>query len=233
LSIHLKDVNSGLHRDAFWAKHMVQPGPTSWCHMDKTRLRMARDIYKDPQVTQLIWLSGDSIPLKPFKQVYAAYAHSQHSQFCVDEQHNRSEMWAVWNRRHGMLFSDHEAEMRSLFKGVFLCEDEDLYLNAMRKMGLDEEMEKVCPMWTNWGPKKGFMYNQAGERLRGPGCGEKKNYNPMGGEPAHPNTFMSVCAKGIEELVQDHRAFFARKFDKTARVVETGEHLGEYLKKLL
>mmetsp|Transcript_44883 Transcript_44883/g.118513 ORF Transcript_44883/g.118513 Transcript_44883/m.118513 type:complete len:370 (+) Transcript_44883:71-1180(+) len=238
------DSDNDYTTDPFWGKAIVPTMNSSWCHMEHARLAMARKALQDPSVAQIVWLSGDSVPLKSFADVYADLAHSNKTSFCIDKTWTRAEMWAAWARPMASLFARHEDKIFNLFRGVDcdvdtpaerrdllkhcpnVCEDEDFYYNQYLMLGKQHRIRQHCVMWTDWSdPNKGFHHPKGvGDSLRK--CGMITG----DGGCNHPNEFYQVCGKGIDDLVDNKKALFARKFrDATVVFEEDGKQMTKSL----
>mmetsp|Transcript_60441 Transcript_60441/g.162152 ORF Transcript_60441/g.162152 Transcript_60441/m.162152 type:complete len:382 (-) Transcript_60441:115-1260(-) len=201
----------------FWEKHMVDRQNTSWCKLEPARFELAARALEDANVSHLVWLSGDSVPVKTLEQVHASVTATDASTFCRDQRHPqrmRAEMWAIWSRPHAGLLVRNQDKLYRLFDGVSgACYDEDFYVNQLSVLGEQASMRQACPMWTHWIEKHGYPRDAPAPTLLSDSCSTK---NPS--QNMHPAMFYTVCPAGIMELVESPAVLFARKFFRDAKI---------------
>lgn len=208
---------------------------TKWCHLTRAQFSMLRKALRDDSVESFVWVSADTVPLKPFRFVHAQVMKSPNSsRFCVDERFDRAEMWNLLSRQHAEALLANEEALFKIFGELAtdlpnkVCEDEDMFWAPLALMGFKKELMQQCFMWTDWDSP---LRNHTASLLNlGPVSKAQwldadwlqkadSNFKVWGGL-MHPWTFTAVPVDGMQKLLRDPKLWFARKF------LRVGEHFG-------
>jgi len=207
--------------------HLTQGAmPTSeWCHLGELQFAMARKLLEDRAVTHIVWLSGDSVPVRSPKAVNAALQIGK-SFFCPDTDNDKAEMWHALARPHAEALVAAESTVFELYhKTHHYCEDEAIFWPMLAVAGApNNELLKRCVMWTDW--FEGSPFHRPTWNLLGHGENSGSD---------HPMSFKLIPTEGLNALVSgNNEALFARKFPENACVVDsTGMPVGSLEEALL
>jgi len=199
----------------FFLNHLVERRDTFWCHLTKAQFSLAEEALQDPDVSHIIWLSGDSIPLKSLDYVrLQLQTDLEVSRFCVDKPHGRAQMWSAISRKHIQSLISMQSQLFTFFeKWQTACEDEDMYWVPLKLMGFEKDLRDQCLMWTDWQRSLGVggFHNEKSDMLGEPLVLRGLKHNIEGGG-MHPWTLSTVPRQGIMKLIGDADTWFARKF---------------------
>merc|ERR1719198_2764306 len=74
--------------------------PTSWCNVWGAEMALIEAALLDSDVTLMMVISADSIPIKPLQAIYDDITKHPHTRMCVDNDwsHPRAETWWLMHR---------------------------------------------------------------------------------------------------------------------------------------
>jgi hypothetical protein len=199
--------------------------PTSWCDMFDAEIMLMRAALQDPEVTHLMTLSANSVPLKNLSSIYEEIRRQPATRMCLDYKHKRfggqrkhsprAESWWLMTRSDAMPFIQNQALVRNTFKYThkLKCSDENVWALALllRKNKWKEDMQLVdeCPMFTDWKGSCKAWANRANDGCKNCVNLRKEPHSEAG--PGHPRLYKHVGVKAWQEL-QDNPFWFGRKF---------------------
>jgi len=196
--------------------------PTARCDVFNAQMFLLREALRDPDITHVVTVSVNSVPLKPLSFMYEQIKQEPATRMCMDynwtnpgtrKTFPRAETWWLMSRSDASLFVDNEDLVLDIFNETKLsCADEErwalpLLLRKSRwkdKVGLLDE----CVMFTDWINSCKEWENHAN------GCNPCKNLRK---EPhaestlQRPRKYDHVGVKAWHELTQT-RFWFGRKF---------------------
>merc|ERR1719487_177454 len=140
---------------------------SDWGHLWEAEVLLVQQALKDPDVTHLMIVSSDSIPVKPLQFIYNDITQNPRTRMCMDNARSppRAEAWWLMHRGDAQLFSDNIERVRKVFVPECGppcgCADEDswwypLKLRMERWHMTQSDPLKLsmvldsCPMYTNW-----------------------------------------------------------------------------------
>lgn len=218
-----------------------------WCHFSRIQLALIRRALVDTDVTHVMWISGDAIPLQRAETINADVGNPpMRSFFCVDPlSGSRAEMWSVLARPHALALAMNEDALFDLYQRYdFLCEDEQIFYQPLVTLGVNKEsLVDHCIMWTAWGTGsivgKYFrdvnpnfnsavltLPNVSGHHV------SSRQFRKRVNSSAHPALWTSVPSDGLQRLMNHATGFFfARKFTSDC-IVQSGTKqipLGDFM----
>lgn len=219
-SIHMKDrkqkfQNEELAQYLLTKEQSVPPLQSRWCKVASVEWALMHKALEDPEVTHMVMVSGDSIPVKSLEYMLRELEQQPASRMCMDwTVNNRAETWWVMERTDAEFFLEHRDFMDLHLRSG--CEEENMWMYSMVLrswrwgMGILPLID-ACNMWTDWGSRCKDWATNAG---RGNFTDVRKQWhNDASG--GHPRTYFSVTAAGAEEL-RHSKFWFARKFAENA-----------------
>lgn len=218
--IHAKAAQTGWHRGQPQYLHRVlnDSEHTEWGYLVRAERKLLNESMMDKTATHFVLVSADSIPVKSARWMIDQLEKNPDTRFCAADNKNppRAEMWWVPRRRDATLFRDHFDMIRSW---KTLAGDEKAWYFPIRrryeKWGREDAgFSKECIMFTDW--QTGINTTHTwGEHLGQCGCPSLLDEKQRGAEPAHPNTYESIMAQSMKELMHS-RFWFARKIGRKA-----------------
>lgn len=186
-------------RDLGWAN-------ASWCKLGRLMLSMIQLSLDDIEVSHVVFLSGDSMPLRPLARIAAELADAPQSRFCVDAEAQRAETWSVMRRDHAQLFAANDHVLQHMMHGV-TCQEEDWFYWPLVTRG--EQLLDRCVMMADWSDSA-KVWNRTAAACQCPALLASPKEK---GSCAHPSTFWNLTLAGYSELVGSPSNFwFVRKF---------------------
>ncbi|CAK0887731.1 unnamed protein product, partial [Prorocentrum cordatum] len=128
--------------------------------LNATMLLIGRAL-EDPEVTHMMTVSDDSIPVKPLHYIYWRLDRSPQSRLCTDDSWliPRAETWWLLRRGDAELFhASRNGEFLQTFRDakVLDCDDENFFYLPL-KMRMEQwgnapeaSLLNKCPMYTDW-----------------------------------------------------------------------------------
>lgn len=226
--VHASEPNKAeLQLPEFFKSRLIQGLPRGkWCHFARLQLALIRHAFSDEKVSHLVWISGDSVPVRRPESIQTMLRSSHSSSyFCVDhETRARAEMWNLLSRPHALTLARNEDSLFKLFEGQRGCEDEHMFYQPLKLLDVPEEdLVDRCIMWTAWAKKDNPGFFREGstfldsEFLDTPGSRGR-----FGGGTAHPATFSIAPHEGVCRLLDASSEYlFARKFTEDCEVRDT------------
>jgi len=110
--------------------------PTRWCNLIPGTLYMIGEALKDPSVTHIAFVSDDSVPTKPLRDIYQELEHNDLSRFCAASAHfgvgSGAESWWMMSRSSATLFFEHEHDVPPPWGRREGCADESYYMGPLQ-----------------------------------------------------------------------------------------------------
>jgi hypothetical protein len=203
--------------------------PTSWCDMFDAEMMLMREALQDPNVTHLMTLSSNSIPLKSLSFIYKEIEQQPATRMCIDHEFKRfgglrkksprAESWWLMRRSEALPFINNQDLVRDTFKyrNKSDCGDENTWALALllRKSRWKAEVELVdeCPMFTDWKDSCKDWAKKSDDACKN--CVNLRQEPHTDANVGHPRTYTHVGVKAWHELVETP-FWFGRKFDDNA-----------------
>lgn len=185
--------------------------PTARCHDVNLMLTMMGEALKDKDVTHVVTVSGDTLPLRPLSLINAELGNRPNSRFCVDPEYQRAETWFVLQRVHAEFLSSRVEELGRLIPRPSThepCDDEEWFFWPLMIRG--SRLVDQCVMMTDWTRSPKYWRRDS---LR---CGCPSflfGSTKVEGSCARPSMFLDVGARGLDEVMQSRAGYwFLRKF---------------------
>lgn len=228
---------------AKWGAVMVPQVPSRWCALSGVEIALLGEALTDRANTQFVFLSHQTIPLKPFKYVYGELLDRspRSSKLCFSQNQPRVSMkhhqWSVLSREHAFrLVENAERVIHTTYAAlqkadVGCCGDElsiatalvlDRYGDEPPDMWRTSEedlrdigVEKACLTWVYWNDE-----DFVGTLLE---IGARHGAPHAFGPPGEHEEYAHVEHNYLETLVARQGFMFGRKF-LSGCLVKTGEH---------
>jgi len=194
---------------------------STWCNMWRPQMLLMKKAFEDPDVSHVMMVSQDSIPVKSMKYIYSQLRADPVTRMCGDDKWRRewprAESWWLMRREDALLFTEHEGFAHNHF--LSHCTEEQAWYYPLRmreeRWGNRTQVRNECPMFTNWmdGPKACKVWRWNVNLC--PGCDALRG-SPQ--EPAgfmHPVAYHRVNYTALKGL-WDSPFWFARKFEDMA-----------------
>jgi len=192
--------------DFFKPYIMREDVSSSRCHDTQLMISMMRLALGDTNVTHLVIISGDTLPLKPLAWILRDLALDSRSRFCVDTEWRRAETWFAIDASHAALFVNYERQLRKLIP-TSDCEDEDVFYWPLAVR--EESVYDKCVMFTDWSGTQKF-WSKNSDRCR---CKDLLASKKKRGSCASPSVFYDVSDEGLTQLIDSPEGYwFVRKF---------------------
>jgi len=246
LRVHAKNVTAAREKlpSFFRAALLPMAAQSIWCRVHGPMFALVASALEDASVSKFVFVSSDSIPVKPFPAfVRAVLAAPTASLFCVDDRMKTAELWSVLSRKHGALLVQHREILEDVYGRFRSCTDESMfYWPLMDTMPSADVLSKACPMWTEW---PDYKHGSRAENKKVAPTLVKATWAKIEeGGAMHPTLFSRPPAAGLRELLEAPGFLMARKFAADATVPGGGgingqaEELGEvplgvFMRKLL
>jgi len=198
---------------------------SNWCMMWDAEFMVFKHALKDPNVTHVMVLSQDSVPLKPMRYIYRALEADPVTRMCADDYvykpWPRAETWWVMRRGDADLFTQFEDQARQQFRAE--CSEEEAWYYPLRarmeRWGYDAApVKNECVMFTDWADGKEACKTWADMVKQCPNnCRVTRSMNKTESATKHPVIFHSLSSAAYRELMASP-FWFARKVDEEALV---------------
>eukprot|EP00747_Dinoflagellata_sp_TGD_P166257 gnl/TRDRNA2_/TRDRNA2_188774_c0_seq1.p1 gnl/TRDRNA2_/TRDRNA2_188774_c0~~gnl/TRDRNA2_/TRDRNA2_188774_c0_seq1.p1 ORF type:complete len:368 (+),score=26.19 gnl/TRDRNA2_/TRDRNA2_188774_c0_seq1:49-1152(+) len=194
--------------------------PSKWCDIAPLQMALLEEALKDPDVTHMMMVSHDSIPLKSLKDIHAELLAEPRTRMCADDSWSipRAETWWLMRRGDAEMFSHFRSTINDVFMKVgctkenkCCTEENTFYLPLKMRMdrwGTNLGVLNSCPMFTDWktGDSCKYWSNHA------PDFPHLKKHVVVNASFAHPATFARLVPKAFREL-RSSPFLFGRKFE--------------------
>jgi len=172
---------------------------------------------EDPEVTHVMVVSGDSIPVKSVQRIYSELRNDPYTRMCADDnwKPRRAETWFLMRRGDAELFRDNADIIKEEF--VTGCTEENSWYDPlklrMEQWGAKSMIRNACPMFTEW--KVGWGCKHWADHSGLCACPTLRAGNMTPASDTHPAIFHHIGSTAFREL--QHSSFwFARKFSPGA-----------------
>jgi len=200
---------------------------TKWCDMWEAQMLLIRRALDDPEVSHVMVVSDDSIPVKSLSSIHGELSHDPRTQMCADDNWDkrRAETWFLMRREDAELFRDNKDMVKAEFVGGGLkpCTEENSWYNPLRlrmqHWGARASIRNACPMFTEW--KLGWGCKQWSDHSGLCECPSLRAGNITPADDAHPATFHRINSSAFQELVRSP-FWFARKFSPGSVDIDDG-----------
>lgn len=189
--------------------------PTLRCHDVDLMIYLMSLALEDENVSHVMVVSGDTMPLRPFSHMVRDLSHEPRSSFCTDTDWQRAETWIMLQRVHAELYVTHSTELRAMIPTTD-CEDEDMFYWPLKER--EEDIIDRCLMMTDWSGTPKFWAINAKKCE----CPEFIASVKKHGDCGRPSLFFDVTERGLYSLLASPAGhWFVRKFpgDGVAGVV--------------
>lgn len=202
------------------AKYVVKDKEwSSWCNMWKPQMLLLKKALMDENVTHMMMVSQDSIPVKPMRLIYDALLVDPTTRMCADDRWRRdwprAESWWLMRREDAELFAINEDFAEHNFLAHCTEEQGWYYPLRMRVEKWGNKLLNECPMFTNWmdgkTPCKIWKWNIQ----LCTDCAELRASPHHDAGFMHPVTYKSVNFSALKGLILSP-FWFARKFEDGA-----------------
>jgi len=198
---------------------------TAWCDIWEAEMLLVNRSLMDPDVTHLMVVSHDSVPVKSLRQIHKELRDDPLSRLCQDASwyQPRAESWWLLRRGDAELFRDHQDIVKGEFVGY--CTEEHAWFwplkMRMMRWGGKAAIVNECPMFTEWKLGVGCKaWADHADLCKCPLLTSSKNITPA--DNGHPASFHEVGLAEFKELLASP-FWFARKFPEGS--ISVGEML--------
>lgn len=220
LIIHPK--STGVFADPEFKPYLVEESAgTSWAQSVDAELVLIRAALQDKDVTHMVMISSDTVPVKPIQYMYAELQASDYSRFCMDwdthwmyvreKGRPRAESWWMLRREDAELLERNSAQFVSTFrKGN--CDGENTWMYPLALLSYSWGATRLplrdeCVTLSDWsGSCKGWAANVLAKDF--PNLSKEANIPANIG---HPRQYTHVGPGALREMVLSH-FWFGRKF---------------------
>jgi hypothetical protein len=210
---------------------------TARCDIYDALLLLINHALQDPEVTHMMVLSDDSIPVQPVRRIYAELQAKPQSRLCADENWwvPRAETWWLLHRGDAELFYKTRYDTTTLMHrwitatrdtpltGWDSCGDEMNWYYSIKKRNEKWKGKAAflneCPMFTDWSLISIPCQKGWADHMALCNCTNLRQGPHEMGDGGHPATFFKIDATGFQELL-DSPFWFARKVKKPALLKE-------------
>jgi len=176
---------------------------------------------QDKNVTHIMILSQDSIPLKPMRYMYKALEDDPVTRMCADDfvykPWPRAETWWVMRRGDAELFKEHESQAREKFRAE--CSEEEAWYYPLRarmeRWGYEAApVKNECVMLTDWmdGPEHCKLWADM-VKLCPNDCRVTRSMSHTESATKHPVIFNTITVPAFMELMASP-FWFVRKIEE-------------------
>mmetsp|Transcript_60586 Transcript_60586/g.131322 ORF Transcript_60586/g.131322 Transcript_60586/m.131322 type:complete len:428 (-) Transcript_60586:242-1525(-) len=199
--------------DEFFAPFLILfRFPSAHCNTVWLLLNLMSIALGDPDVSHLVTLSGDTLPLQNMNTILGSLgtdASLTSSNFCVDPDWVRAETWFMLRRADASFIVQNSEQFHALLSTrLTYCVDEDSFYWSL--MERDVTITDRCLMMTDWSNTAKYWSKIASE------CDCPTFLSSSRQEAAtcgRPSMFLSVTAAGMAELRSSNAKYwFVRKF---------------------
>lgn len=199
--------------------------PVGRCNAFNATMLLIGHALADEEVTHLMTVSDDSIPVKPLKHIYWRLGASPRSRLCTDDSWliPRAETWWLLRRGDAELFyTSRGSEFLQTFRDAKTlfpldCDDENFFYlplkTRMHKWNHAHEVSflKKCPMYTDWGTGQRACKAWA-KHARLCDCDSLARDVVSEADSGHPASFGNISGGAFLDLLRSP-FWFARKID--------------------
>lgn len=232
MMIHAYGIDAG-NRSQFLstklARYVVKDKEWSnWCNMWRPQMLLLKLALMDENVTHMMMVSEDSIPVKPLRLIYDALLVDPTTRMCADDRWRRdwprAESWWLMRREDAELFAINEDFAQKNFLAHCTEEQAWYWPLRMRVEKWGNKLHNECPMFTNWmdgkTPCKIWKWNiQLCTDCQALRASPHHDAGFM-----HPVTYKSVNFTALKGLILSP-FWFARKFEDGAVTPEAGQFI--------
>lgn len=204
-----------------------EQAPVAWCRTWEAQMLLLTSALRDKEVTHMVTLSSDSVPVKPMTWIYDQTSEQPLSRFCVDDFWRdpwpKAEMWSMLRREDALFFHENKAFAESHFRHD--CEDELAWYFPLRvrwdNFKEQAPLKRECIMFANWKDGDQACREQWAVNADTCNCPTLRASNSTPASFKHPVAYHDVHKNAFKELLRSP-FWFARKFTEGAVPEELG-----------
>jgi hypothetical protein len=198
-----------------------EQAPAAWCRTWEAQMVLLTSALRDKQVTHMVTLSSDSVPVKPMTWIYDQTWEQPLSRFCVDDSWRdpwpKAEMWSMLRREDALFFHENRRFAERNFRHD--CEDELAWYFPLRARwdNFKEQapLKRECIMFANWKDGRQACREQWSVNADKCHCPTLRASKSTPASIKHPVAYHDVHADAFKELVRSP-FWFARTFPEGA-----------------
>mmetsp|Transcript_118486 Transcript_118486/g.377691 ORF Transcript_118486/g.377691 Transcript_118486/m.377691 type:complete len:444 (+) Transcript_118486:114-1445(+) len=195
---------------------------SAWCGIGELMLELMAAVLQDADVGAVVWLAQDTVPLRPFAEVYDWALSDGRSALCMNGGTGCADTWSVMQRRHMEVFAFYRHEFVEMFDGIATCQEEcwfSLGLLLADPQGLRDE----CGTYACWGRSKPLSARMDSRVPSMAGLNTRPEEDCGG-----PQEFRHLLDSDFDALLSSGFCF-ARKFHEQAELIPSRRGLQEAL----
>ncbi|CAK0888839.1 unnamed protein product [Prorocentrum cordatum] len=141
--------------DRFKQFLVPEQAPTAWCRTWDAQMLLLTSALRDKEVTHMVTLSSDSVPVKPMTWIYDKTSEQPLSRFCADDFWRdpwpKAELWSMLRREDALFFHENRHFAEKNFRHD--CEDQLAWYFPLRARWdnfAKAPLKRECIMFANW-----------------------------------------------------------------------------------